>query len=271
MGFGGIGGNACISDSGYIAAATDQAQAIAVATAVDIAIQVVLHKKKRDATDSITDMIEGIASRKLALAKAVHEHATEFWPCEKDLVITTMSEQRHFAEYEVLGAEWTSATKDIHGTIMHKAYNKTAAKCSRFTNCDLYRLHYKTALFHEDVRSYAFRHAENRADALNDSRFNKQYAALGLGRGILTTINRYQQLAGQAGASAAETMTNSINSGLAAYGYVRGQILESGWGSGMRQQAIQKFEPRMRQAARRRQGADTGVGGTIPFRIGGGA
>lgn len=260
---------ACISNSGYKAAAGAQADAIYESAIVDIAIQVVLHAAKRNATNSITGMIQNIASRKLALAQAVHDHAKKFWPCEKTLVEEAFFEQKHEPRYSDTASGWGGITDNVIYFMTDLAYKTTVKNCARMSNCELSRLNANGAKQMADIKSYAYRYSETLADALNDSRYAKQYAAVSLSRNVLQTVEAFQALAGFAGRSAAESMTSLVSNGLTALGYYRNRAEGQSWNDSMRMRAVQQFEPMVQQRAKMMQGGGTGLTRRAPFAVGG--
>lgn len=81
-----------------------------------------------------------------------------------------------------------------------------------------------------DVGTFGARVAEARVDILNDRRYSRQYAALALGKGIITEVATYQALAGATKLSNGQIIAESINSGMAAVGFYMARETPAKWG-----------------------------------------
>lgn len=234
---------ACISNAGYEAGAASQAGAIAAMAVLNAVVNAIIYEEQRRATNKITDMIEELANRKLALARYVHEHAKKFWPYEKDLVTDAFLETKHEPDYAALSTSWKQFASGGMDKMKAKYRRDVDHDCLPNTACFQVRWMHESTRMAMDSKSYGYRRAEARAEALNDRRFSKQYSALGLGRGILNTISTYQSLAGHLGIDNARTLAQTVNGGLQALGYVAQRLVGDGWGSGAQQQARQQYQP----------------------------
>lgn len=228
----------CITNSDYENAADKQADAIRDQASKDVKIQIAILAARLYVSAKITSMIEDIAKRRLALAEAVHEHAKKFWPYEKNLVDDVFALQEQDPNYQANRGQWTYFTASSLEKAKDAFEKGLARQCLSQSTCGRVRWAREKARFKADTTSYAYRRSEARAEALNDQRYSKQYAALGLGRGLLGVVESYQNLAGATGLSSAHMIVDSINSGLTAYGYYRTRNAGDHWGAGATQQAL---------------------------------
>jgi hypothetical protein len=83
--------------------------------------------------------------------------------------------------------------------------------------------------------SYAARQDEARTQILNDRRYARQYAILGLGKGQLRDLLSYQAIGNSIGTNASEMLISTVNSALTTYGFYSNKIDVQRWGSGTRE------------------------------------
>lgn len=225
---------ACITNSDYIEAAQKQADAIRTQAMTDVAIQTALALWQRNSSLSISNMQDAIANRNMKLAEAVYAHAQNFWPIEKAIVDDAFSETKASPQYSSTSAQWSSILDDSLRKGRTDWIEEMKSRCIVPTDCEAARWDRAAQLARADILSFADRQSENRAEALNDQRYARQLAALGIGKGILQNVKSFSNLSGTAGMSAGKILADSINSGLMAYGYYTTDSKYEGWGHGIR-------------------------------------
>lgn len=240
--------NNCIGNEEYITAAKNQASAIETSAEMDAAISVALALWQRNSSSSISNMQKEIADRNMRLAEWLQDHASKFWPYEKDLVDDAFAETKHTEQYAALSTQWGSIMDDTLRRARSDWLEEMRQRCIRPTRCEDARWNRNAQKARADIISFADRQAEARARALNDMRYERQYAALGLGRGHLANVSSYQSIMGTLGGNAAGMLAGTINSGLEALGYYRTRERFEGWGSGARENmarmpAVQARQP----------------------------
>lgn len=223
----------CITNSGYISAATKQSLMMAAAVGVDIAVQTFLASVQRDANRSIAQMQEEIARRQLALAQAIQTHAEQFWPYESQLVDEAYNEAFAYADYDdshVNGFVSTTITPTIANVSQQE---RTQPKLPAIAK-NIFNTRYARtgALIEADLRNSSYRISEARATAFNDRRYERRYKILGLGKGILSEVTGFQRASGVAGSAAANMMGSAINSMSNLLGYAVNRLTPSLWGYG---------------------------------------
>lgn len=224
---------ACITNGGYYDAAEKQASAIKEQAVTDTAIQVALALWQRNSSGSIANMQNEIANRNMRLAEAVHDHAMKFWPYEKAIVDDAFAENKAHPQYPGLSASWGALMDDTLRRGRTDWLEEMRQRCLKPTNCEAARWDRVAQQSRADIISFADRQAEARAETLNDLRFSRQLAALGLGKGILANVKSYQDLSGTVGANARGALIGTINSGLEALGYFTTRTQFEGWGQGI--------------------------------------
>lgn len=226
---------ACITNEDYVEAAKKQASAIKTAAYVDTAIQAAFALWQRNSSLSIANMQNEIAKRNIKLAEAVHAHAKKFWPFEKAIVDDAFAENKATPQYGALSATWGSIMDDTLRRGRTDWLAEMRQRCLAPTKCEAARWDRVAQQAKADIISFADRQAESRAETLNDLRFARQLAALALGKGILNTVQSYQELSGTIGLNAGRMLEGSINSGLQALGYYTTRTQFDGWGQGAQQ------------------------------------
>ena len=225
-----------VSDSAYKTGATDQGNAMVAWATVDAAIMTALALYKRSTQTSIANMQEALAKRQVALAEKVHEHAKQFWPYEIAFVNDMFGIAKTDPPYTALSASWADFLDKSHQAYRSKLVETLNDRCVYLTACETANWNRNRQADRASIISFADRQAEGRADTMDDYRFAWQYAALGLGNGVLSDVSSYQQLAGIAGSNARGLLWDSINNGLEAFGFYRrgtdrwGDRITSQWG-----------------------------------------
>lgn len=232
----------CVHGDDLIKAAQDQSDAIVHNAEIAALINGTLALWQRKSHRSIVGMQQDISQRKQDLANYVHAHAKKFWPYEKQVVQDAFSEQPHDPQYAAIASGWRNIAKKEMNAGRSEWINEMHRRCLTPTRCEDARWKREDQRLRTDLTSFADRHAEDRADALDDRRYSRQYTVLGLGHNILNNIISYQHLAGVAGVSAAGMLSQTINSGREALGFFLpngGNGKPDGWGSGATQKAWQ--------------------------------
>lgn len=246
----------CVGPSDYIKAAEAEADAIRQTATVDAAITAVIALWKRNSQNSIMGMRQNIADRKQILAEYVFTHASKFWPFEKSLVDDAFAVTKAEPAYLATSLSWSNITKTALGQGRGDWMQELNRRCLQPTSCEDIRWRRESGRLQSDSTSFADRFSEAKADALNDQRYARMYAALGIGRGVLNNVNSFQNLMGLAGDSAAGALASTINSGKAALGfYLNRDRVPDGWGQNARQNAY--FERRIFEANNPRQNSGT--------------
>lgn len=221
----------CVTDAGYIDAATKAAEVIWQNGLTDIAITAALALAQREARTAIADMQAEIADRQLALAEAAHAHAASFWGEETDFVNDAFGQGLAAPERVPLAIGWGQFAYDANANARAAWLKASRALCMPPTRCDDARWSFQTSKNVVDTTNHALRQSENRADALNDRRYARQYSALGLGQGKLQSAKTYAAVAGAAAGSAGGMLASTINSGLELLGYARTRNNFQKWSS----------------------------------------
>lgn len=219
-----------IDNSAYIAAATAQADSITSEATVWAAIQVALLVWQRWTKGKLTDIQRDQANRRMVIAEEVLAHAQLTWPKEQALVSETMAEGVAQPAYSRAGI--TVASVDAESNAAYAYYEAdTTNKGLPFTACDDNRMARGLAQVRSDMASHTMRSEEARAVVLGDRRFSRQLSVLGLGRGKLRDALTAGQLSG-AGATVRNSIIDSINSGMALWGYTNNRWQQRGqWGA----------------------------------------
>ena len=225
---------ACITNAEYIAAATQQADAMVGQATADAAIQVGIALWQRNSSKSIKNMQIEIADRQMKLAEQVQAHAEIYWPREKQLVDDTFGVGKVTTQYVTLSAEFGGMTDGSMAQGRTRWIDTMRDWCMAPSRCEDARWQRNAQLARSDMMSYAARQDESRTQILNDRRFARQYAVLQMGRGMLSDLLNYQSIAEVAGAHAGAMLTNTVNSALTAFGYYPNRHEQTGWGSGIR-------------------------------------
>jgi hypothetical protein len=224
-------GSACVTDPAYVIAAAAKAKAILVQGATDVAIQVGIALWQRNASKSINNMQTDLADQQMKLAERVHAHAILFWPEEAELISDVFGEARAEAVYG-LGIGWGTIAADALAQARLVWLETSRQECFTPDRCDDARWQRNAAMNEADTRTYGFRQAEARKEILNDRRYARQLAALGLGRGLANTLVSYQGVSQYSGLSASGILEGGINSALRVFGFERYRNTEGdGWAS----------------------------------------
>lgn len=228
------GAGACIDDSDYVDAARRQGEAIVNDATTESLINAALALWQRNSSKSIAGMKNEIADRQLKLAEAIHEHAKKFWPYAKALVDDAFAETKAEPQHSALSSQFGGLV-DVALRAARDDWRKTVVSmCLAPTACETARWNRVAQNVRADAMSFGDRQAEARADIINDRRYARQYSALALGKGILADVATFQSLAGNVGVSAAQILTDSINTGLSALGYANNRSGADGWGAAAR-------------------------------------
>lgn len=225
-----------VKDSAYIQAAKDQADAMMQQAVIETAIMTALALWKRNSGSSIANMQQEIADRQTKLAERVHNHAKNFWPYEQAFVDDAFGIGKASAQYDAMALSWSDISDKAHQAYKTKMQEALSDRCINLTSCESANWSRTRQSDRSNVMSFADRQAEGRMDALNDQRYARQYAALGLGRGYLSSLVGYQRVAGAAGGNARDLLLASINNGIEAYGYYKrstdnyGSRIQPQWG-----------------------------------------
>lgn len=205
------GTNAYVTCAGYEAAAQEQADAINQQWKVDVGIQVALALWDRKSSDLITGLQHKLASQQMTMAEEVHDHAKKFLPYENKFVQEAMSLAKFKPQYHATSSAWGDKLDSDLGEARNDFNQMMADMCIPIGRCMDARWLREAGLRSADIRNYALRQEENRAQALNDQRYSWQYSALGLGRGKIQTIQSYAELAGTVGMNAAKFLSAGLN------------------------------------------------------------
>lgn len=231
----------CVTNGAYISVARDQADAIRSSARIETAINTALALWQRNSSASVANMQEEIAKRQRKLADYIHEHAKKFWPYEKAFVDDAFGVSKTSPPYAALAAQWGALSKDSLRKGKTDWLAEAKRRCLSPTRCEGARWDREAQRARTDVLSFADRHAEARAEALNDMRYSRMYAALALGRGQLNNVASFESIMGSVGMNAAHMLSNSISSGLELLGYATTRRSFDGWGQGARQQAYMQY------------------------------
>lgn len=206
------GANAAyVTCEGYVTAAEEQASAITQQWRVDVGIQLALALWDRKSSDMISGLQQKLADRQMRMAEEVHDHAKKFLPYEIKFVQEAMALGKFKPQYESTSEAWGGKVDADLGEARNDFNQMLADMCIPLGRCLDARWLREAGLRSADVRNYALRQEENRAQALNDQRYSWQYSALGLGKGKIQTIQSYAELSGTVGINAAKFLSAGLN------------------------------------------------------------
>lgn len=215
----GMGMFNCVHDSGYIAGASRQAGAMTSRAAADAAIQIAIYAANRDLAVRISNAQNDIANRQMILAEAIHAHVKNFWPEEIAFVDDAFGEQKHQAQYDAQALVWGELAEEALDTGREDWEREADALCLRIASCHRSRWQRFKAMTKADVETYAMRQEESKEQVLNDRRYARQLAALGLGRDRIGTAASFTAIGGSIRTGAAQMLAGAVNSGFQALGY----------------------------------------------------
>ena len=224
----------CVSSFGYGAAGGLQASSIVVKATVDSAIQVAIALWERNSSKSIANMQNELADRNTKLAEKLYEHTKKYWPAEKALVNDVFSESKTVTQYTGLANGWAAMADTAVAAGRADWQRQMADRCAPVSQCDDARWQRNGQTVRTDLLSYAARQDEARTEVLNDRRYARQYAVLGLGKGQLRSLASYQSIANAVGTNASEMLIGTVNSALTTYGFYSNRVDANRWGSGVR-------------------------------------
>lgn len=208
---------ACIGDAAYIEQTTKQAKAITDEALAWVAIQVALMAAQYSTSTSIADMQKGLAQRRLNMANDAIAHAKKTWEKEYAFVAETMSEAAYTPQYGFAQIMLNEVDR-VEDVAVEAVDTRLSRLGLTVGACDDARTRRGMATARTDLVSHAMRAAEGRAIALNDRRFSRQLAAVGLGRGKLQNALSIGQLADK-GPALRGSLLATINSGMQLWGY----------------------------------------------------
>lgn len=207
----------CIDDAAYEEQATKQAASIVTEGRVWGAIQIALMIAQRQSNGAITDMQEGIASRRMALGEEVLVHAQKTWVKEKEFVDEVMAAPKFEVNYG--NAQITLNEVDrVEDLAVEGIDNRLSRMGIEVGACDDSRTRRLMANVRTDLVSHSMRSAEGRTLALNDVRYSRQVAAVALGRNILQQSLSMGKLSGGQEV-VRNSLLNTINSANTLWGY----------------------------------------------------
>lgn len=222
---------ACVSDVGYLAAGGSQAGVIITQATINAAIQVAVALYQRNASSSISHIQTHLADQQVALAEAVQAHAVEFWPAEDDLVEDVFGVAKGVTDYPGLAGVYDGIASAELSACRQDWIDTMRAMCMAPARPEDTRWQRSSIAVRADIMSYSARTGENRTQALNDRRYARELAVLGLGRGLTHDLVTYQSIAQATTLSAAGLLEGGLQSALNEYAYFRPQqTLPSGWG-----------------------------------------
>ena len=164
----------------------------------------------------IADRQLDIAQEAQDIANKLNEHMCEnYYPCEIKLLNEVCNEPLAEVDYEEQAGRFSTTAKLQYA----KLRDELDKQFSRYCCGNHMRLLKDLALMEArgitDNVNYGYRVAEQRAQALNDLRFNKMFQALGMGRGLASTAISYAQVAGSQfsslGTQASQAASQALN------------------------------------------------------------
>lgn len=222
----------CITNTAYMAAASQQTSAIVANAVADTAIQLALALWQRKAKRSINEMQVEIADRQMKLAEAVQAHAEQFWPHEDALVADTFMEPTATENYDAAAMAWNGLAVVAISTGRSSWVREARRLCAGPTRCEDARFQRLGMMVRSDMQSFALRTEEARVQEYNDRRYERQVKVLSLSRGRLSTVEGFTAAHSRAGTTAAAMLDTSINQALSLFGYSRTQSAFGQWGYG---------------------------------------
>jgi hypothetical protein len=226
----------CVTDSAYISAATKQGHAIVTQATVDAAIQVAIALWQRNSSTSISNMQKNISEQQVVLAEAVQAHAVIFWAEEADLVNDAFGVSKVVTGYTALSSGWAALVDEAEAEGRALWLDVSRQLCLPPDRCQDARWQRNEQLLRADMLSYASRQDEARTETLNDRRYARQLAVLGMGQGKVADLVTYQNIGLYSGLSAASMLESGINSAMQLYGYQSSRTgPPTGWAQGIKQ------------------------------------
>ena len=221
----------CITNEAYVTAAGKQRTAIITQASVETAIQVALALWQRNSSKSIANMQDEMADLQMKLAEEVQAHAAQYYPKEAALVADAFSEVKLTTQYTALAAEWAGILNASSEAGRQAWLERMDDTCQAPTACEDARWQRNGQLATADMLSYAARQDESRTQILNDRRYARQLAVLGLGKGQLQALRGYQQIAMTSVGTTSSMLLETVESAMNLYGYrdVR-EHPQAGWG-----------------------------------------
>lgn len=207
----------CIDDAAYIEQAEAQAESIIAEAVVWAAIQTAIMLAQRSARTGLADIQSKLGERRVKLAEEMLAHAKETWPEVQRYVSDAMSEAYHEPVYSETQPMLTEVDR-IEDATKLRIESVLGRLGITATVCDDARVGRGFATVRTDLTSHTMRSSEARAIALNDRRYSRQLAAVGLGRRVLNAAMSMSQLTG--GANTVRTsLLRTINSATSLWGY----------------------------------------------------
>lgn len=202
--------SAYVTCDGYIKAAEEQAKAIRTQWMVDIGVQLALATWSRYSSNMVTGLQHATADRQIKMSEEILDHAKKFWGKEADFVNDAFSNPKTDPQYCSTSASWGGKLDADMSDARSDYIDTMADMCQPVSRCMDARWNRNAFVRSADVRNYALRQEENRAQALNDQRYSWQYSALALGQGKLQDVLNFQDVAGISGANAAGMLSKGM-------------------------------------------------------------
>jgi len=212
---------ACVDNIAYIAYADSRAQAVINYATADVAIATALALWKRTSSSTLADLQSDLGERQYRLAERVRNHAKKFWPYETAFLNDAFGEPYATPQYSSLALSWGGYVDNALTKGRTNFLTAMKQKCISVTDCEDNKWKRGQQLIKADIMSHADRHAEHRADTVNDRRFSRQYSALQLGRGYLGLVPSFQDLAGYSSLMPRGALFGTINRALQWWGSQR--------------------------------------------------
>lgn len=202
----------------YVAGASIHAGGINVRMAAETAIQVALVGAQWYVNNSISKDQEALGKRRISLAEKVLAHAQQYWPHERGLLQDAFNAPDPYAEYSQTESYATGRVNNVYAYANADFQRRAKRRCSTVVRLGA-RWDRNHALSSADTLTFGFRHDEYKRDIMDDVLFSHRYTALGIGKGMLNTVNAFGNISANAGMTAGRVLADSIQSSMEALGY----------------------------------------------------
>lgn len=160
----------------------------------------------------IADRQLDIAQQAQDIANKLNEHMCEnYYPCEIKLLNEVCNEPIAEVDYDEQAGRFATTARLEFAKIREELDRQFSRYCCGNHQRLLKDLAIAEAKATTDIVNYGYRVAEQRAQALNDLRYNRIFQTLGMGRGLASSALSYAQVAGSTFSNAGDRVIGSLN------------------------------------------------------------
>ena len=178
-----------------------EAAAAAAAATINTAAAIYIADKQLD-----------IAQQAQDIANKLNDHMCEnYYPCEIKLLNEVCNEPIAEVDYDEQSGRFATTARLQFAKIREELDRQFSRYCCGNHQRLLKDLAIAEAKATTDIVNYGYRVAEQRAQALNDLRYNRIFQTLGMGRGLASSALSYAQVAGSTFSNAGDRVIGSLN------------------------------------------------------------